>query len=106
MTPDGYSKNAVNEAQLPATFGVGLATVKLFQDAFLAHVQEYDIRPGGEIDIRMTLPSDPRSRRIILGRARILRNEVTVRTAQELIDRATETYEATRSFLERARSRR
>jgi hypothetical protein len=76
----------------------------MFQDAFLAEVQEYDVRPGGQIDIQMSLPADRYSRRIFLSRARVLRNELRLQANRYVIERAIQKSEACRAFLDAARS--
>jgi hypothetical protein len=48
---------SAEERPFPQVFGRGLVAVRLLQDEFMAQVEEYDVRPGGEIDIVMSVPA-------------------------------------------------
>ena len=93
----------MRDERFPLSLGRGLAAVKVLQETFMADVEEYDVRPDGEIDIVMSLPTDPRSRTIILSRSRVMRNHVALAAARAHLDRAKKHAAATRAFLAAAR---
>lgn len=84
----------------PAAFGLGLAMTKLFQEQYLAQIEEYDVGRDGSISVRIRLPDDPMTLRLGLRRARVTRNRFIIAASKQLLAQSLDHSSRVKTFLE------
>jgi hypothetical protein len=80
-------------------FELGIATVKVLQETLSAEVLEYDILPGGEVEVAMTIPVGGHWRRFVLNQARLLRNQFVLSRSNRVLAASRDHSSAVRAYL-------
>jgi hypothetical protein len=82
-------------------YEVGAVVLGILQDRYKARIQGYDVSFDNRVSVEVTLPSDRRTRRIVLNWAQVDRNHVFGERVRELVASATTHSDRVQEFLRR-----